>query len=143
MEQMFQVFPQTLKSKVSKNFEPLNQHQMEQFLSVLTKFRNVCAHGERLFTYRTVDAIADTPLHRKLSLSQRGNQYEKGKQDLFAAVIAFRYLLPGSDFLEFKRKLIKEIDQVNKNAEHIREDELLNRMGFPENWKTITRYRLK
>ena len=62
LSKMFRVFPQSLKSKVSKNFEPLNQHQMEQFLSVLTKYRNVCAHGERLFTYRTVDAIADTPL---------------------------------------------------------------------------------
>ena len=54
LSKMFRVFPQSLKSKVSKNFEPLNQHQMEQFLSVLTKYRNVCAHGERLFTYRTV-----------------------------------------------------------------------------------------
>mgnify|MGYP006960340449 CR=1 FL=1 len=27
-----------------------------------------------------------------------------------AVVIAFRYLLPKKDFLEFKRKLIKEID---------------------------------
>ncbi len=52
------VFPQSLKSKVSKNFEPLNQHQMELFLSVLTKYRNVCAHGERLFTYRTVSRRA-------------------------------------------------------------------------------------
>ena len=94
---------------------------MEQFLSVLTKYRNVCAHGERLFTYRTVDAIADTPLHKKLSLPQSGNQYEKGKQDLFAVVIAFRYLLPGKDFLEFKRKLIKEIDRVNREVEHISE----------------------
>ena len=83
LSKMFRVFPQSLKSKVSKNFEPLNQHQMEQFLSVLTKYRNVCAHGERLFTYRTVDAIADTPLHKKLSLPQSGNQYEKGKQDLW------------------------------------------------------------
>ena len=140
---MFRVFPQSLKSKVSKNFEPLNQHQMEQFLSVLTKYRNVCAHGERLFTYRTVDAIADTPLHKKLSLPQSGNQYEKGKQDLFAVVIAFRYLLPGKDFLEFKRKLIKEIDRVNREVEHISETELLNKMGFPENWKNITRYHLK
>ena len=143
LSKMFRVFPQSLKSKVSKNFEPLNQHQMEQFLSVLTKYRNVCAHGERLFTYRTVDAIADTPLHKKLSLPQSGNQYEKGKQDLFAVVIAFRYLLPGKDFLEFKRKLIKEIDRVNREVEHISETELLNKMGFPENWKNITRYHLK
>ena len=123
--------------------EHTNQHQMEQFLSVLTKYRNVCAHGERLFTYRTVDAIADTPLHKKLSLPQSGNQYEKGKQDLFAVVIAFRYLLPGKDFLEFKRKLIKEIDRVNREVEHISEVELLNKMGFPENWKSITKYHLK
>ena len=143
LSKMFRVFPQSLKSKVSKNFEPLNQHQMEQFLSVLTKYRNVCAHGERLFTYRTVDAIADTPLHKKLSLPQSGNQYEKGKQDLFAVVIAFRYILPGKDFLEFKRKLIKEIDRVNREVEHISEVELLNKMGFSENWKSITKYHLK
>ena len=61
---------------------------MEQFLSVLTKYRNVCAHGERLFTYRTVDVIADTPLHKKLSLLQSGNQYEKGKQDFSEKVVA-------------------------------------------------------
>ena len=72
-----------------------------------------------------------------------GNQYEKGKQDLFAVVIAFRYLLPGKDFLEFKRKLIKEIDRVNREVEHISEVELLNKMGFSENWKSITKYHLK
>ena len=115
-----------------------------------------------MFTYRTVDVIADTPLHKKLSLlqsgncllytsplhkklslPQSGNQYEKGKQDLFAVVIAFRYILPGKDFLEFKRKLIKEIDRVNREVEHISEVELLNKMGFSENWKSITKYHLK
>ena len=111
-------------------------------MCIRDRYRNVCAHGERLFTYRTVDAIADTPLHKKLSLPQSGNQYEKGKQDLFAVVIAFRYLLPGKDFLEFKRKLIKEIDRVNREVEHISEVELLNKMGFPENWKSITKYHL-
>lgn len=42
---MFEYFS-ILKIKSIKNFEPLNQHQMEQFLSVLTKYRNVCTHGE-------------------------------------------------------------------------------------------------
>lgn len=31
---------------------------------------------------------------------------------------------------EFKRKLIKEIDRVNREVEHISEVELLNKMGF-------------
>lgn len=143
ISKMFQVFPQSLKSKVLKNFEQLNQRQMDQFLSVLTKYRNVCAHGERLFTYKTTDSIADTPLHKKLSLPYSGNQYMKGKQDLFAMVIAFKYLLPRNDFLEFKRQLAKEINRANIEVKHINETELLNTMGFPENWKDITKYTLE
>lgn len=143
LSKMFQVFPDALRSKVSKNFAPLNPHQVEQFLSVLTKYRNVCAHGERLFTYKTIDAIADTPLHSKLMLPKSGNQYSQGKQDLFAVVIAFRYLLPPSDFIEFKRKLGREICKVSKRAEHIGEAELLHRMGFPPNWSSITKYSIK
>ena len=143
ISKMFQVFPQSLKSKVLKNFEQLNQRQMDQFLSVLTKYRNVCAHGERLFTYKTTDSIADTPLHKKLSLPYSGNQYMKGKQDLFAMVIAFKYLLPRNDFLEFKRQLAKEINRANIEVKHISETELLNTMGFPENWEDITKYTLE
>ena len=143
VSKLYQYLPNDIQYKISQVFPSVSERQLHQFIRVLTSCRNVCAHGERLFTYRTVDAIADTPLHKKLSLPQSGNQYEKGKQDLFAVVIAFRYLLPGKDFLEFKRKLIKEIDRVNREVEHISETELLNKMGFPENWKNITRYHLK
>ena len=139
---MYKVFPQSLRSKVCKNFGIINQRQMEQFLSVLTKFRNVCAHGERLFTYRTIDNISDLPLHRKMSIPMNGIQYQYGKNDLFAVVIAFRYLIPSKDFLVFKRKLAALIDHTSKKLIHIDSDELLNKMGFPPNWKNITRYRL-
>ena len=142
LSKMYQVFPQSLRSKVCKNFGIINQKQMEQFLSVLTKFRNVCAHGERLFTYRTIDNISDLPLHSKLSIPKNGIQYLNGKNDLFAVVIAFRYLLPLKDFLTFKRRLIRLIDNTSGKLIHIDNKELLKQMGFPPNWKNITRYRL-
>ena len=142
LSKMYQVFPQSLQSKVCKNFGIINRKQMEQFLSVLTKFRNVCAHGERLFTYRTIDNISDLPLHSKLSIPKNGIQYLNGKNDLFAVVIAFRYLLPTKDFLTFKRRLIRLIDTTSGKLIHIDNEELLKRMGFPPNWKNITRYRL-
>ena len=41
LSKMYQVFPQSLQTKVCKNFENVNRKQMQQFLSVLTKFRNV------------------------------------------------------------------------------------------------------
>lgn len=115
---------------------------MEQFLSVLTKFGNVCAHSERLFTYRTRDTISDLPLHSKLSIPMQGIQYQYGKNDLFAVVIVFRYLLPDKDFRLFKKRLTKLIDCVSKKLIHIEDTDLLEKMGFPENWKNITRYRL-
>ena len=142
LSKMYQVFPQSLRSKVCKNFGIINQKQMEQFLSVLTKFRNVCAHGERLFTYRTIDNISDLPLHSKLSIPKNGIQYLNGKNDLFAVVIAFRYLLPPKDFLTFKKRLIRLIDNTSGKLIHIDNKELLKQMGFPLNWKNITRYRL-
>lgn len=91
-----------LRVKISKNFDGVNEKQLGQYLKVITKFRNVCAHNERLFSYQTKNDIPDTVLHRKLSIPKRGTQYLYGKRDLFALVIAFRYLLPSEDFKKFK-----------------------------------------
>ena len=52
-------------------------------MCIRDRYRNVCAHGERLFTYRTVDAIADTPLHKKLSLPQSGNPVSYTHLDVY------------------------------------------------------------
>ena len=139
---MYNVLEQSLRSKICRNFQNVNQKQLERFLSVLTKYRNVCAHSDRLFSYRTVDQILDTPLHLKLNIPKQGNQFIYGKQDLFSVVIAFRYLLPKEDFLTFKRGLIHEISKTNKNLVHITENELLKQMGFPLNWKNISRYKV-
>ena len=32
-------------------------------LAVMTKFRNVCAHSDRLFDFRTKDALCDMKIH--------------------------------------------------------------------------------
>jgi abortive infection bacteriophage resistance protein len=142
LSKMYVVFPQSLRAKISKHFVAVNQKQLERYLSVLTKYRNVCAHGDRLFTYKIFDQIYDTSLHSKLAIPKQGNQFIYGKQDLFAVVIIFRYLLPKQDFLNFKRRLAHEIRKVTKNLEHITESELLEQMGFPPNWGNISRYHI-
>ena len=142
ISKMYNVLPQFLRSKICRHFLSVNQKQLERYLSVLTKYRNVCAHSERLFTYKTVDQILDTPLHAKLDIRKKGNQYVYGKQDLFAVIIAFRYLLPKEDFRSFKKSLVLKIGKLNKKLIQITEDELMKQMGFPPNWKNITHYRL-
>lgn len=139
VSKMFGFLTQNLQSRICRNY-PLNIRQMDQMLSVLTKYRNACAHGERLFSYTTRDDIPDLPLHAKLEISKRGAQYTCGKHDLFAVVIAFRYLLPAKTFSSFKQGLAKEIDHFSKYCPSLAQRDLLAQMGFPENWKNISRH---
>lgn len=84
-------FPKfSIQTKVCKDFDNLNERQLEQILSVVTKFRNVCAHGERLFSYRTSDSIGDLLLHQRLEIPKKSSEYIYGKHDLFAVVNFFK-----------------------------------------------------
>jgi len=132
---------QDLKVKVSKNFDKVNEKQLEQYLSVITKFRNVCAHNERLYSYNTRDDIPDTDIHKKLGIPQKGSQYTYGKRDLFALVIAFRYLLPNEDFKKFKASLLRILKHYIDSTSAMTEIDLYKYMGFPANWKKIYAYR--
>ena len=130
-----------IKAKISKNFEKVNEKQLEQYLSVITKFRNVCAHNERLYSYNTKNDIPDTSIHNKLGISKKGTQYISGKHDLFSVVISFKYLLPDESFKKFKKSLAQIIKHYIDLAQAMSETELFKHMGFPANWKKVTTYR--
>ena len=133
--------PNSIQCKISKEFDHVSERQLHQFIRVLSSCRNVCAHGERLYSFHINETIPDTMLHSKLKIFQKNGQYTLGKQDLFSVVIALRYLISTQDFKSFKRSLKKLITTVLRNCPHITERQLLSEMGFPLNWDTITRYR--
>lgn len=143
ISKMYMLLPQDIQIKVSRNYQCINERQMISILTVLVKFRNVCAHGERLFTYRTADSIPNLPIHVKLNIPQKGVQYVNGKNDLFSVVIALKYILNDYWYRAFIKELKSLIDKYLKKHDSISEQELYERMGFPENWKKITRYRKK
>lgn len=101
----------------------------------------MCAHNERLYSYQTNEDIPDTVLHSKLGIAKRGSQYISGKRDLFALVIAFRYLLPEEDFKKFKKCLIQIIRHYLQASNAITEEKLNRIMGFPSNWQEISKYK--
>lgn len=131
-----------IQSSISQKFQSVNEKQLGQFLKVLTIFRNVCAHGERLFSYRCTKQIPDMPLHKKLHIPQKGSQYLYGKQDYFSIVISFRYLLPHDEFLLYKRQLARLMEKMISHSAVVTLPELLEAMGMPENWKHITKYEI-
>lgn len=142
---MYSLQAHGIQVKVSRDFSTkrtaLSNTDLIDYLHVLTHFRNRCAHIERLFSYKDRYDIPDTALHAKLSIPKIGNQYVCGKHDLFAVVIAYWYLLPKEEFKDFKKELIKLINKTVKKASALTEEKLITAMGFPKNWKDISKYR--
>lgn len=141
ISKMYQFSKHNIQSQICKNFPYINEKELHQLLTIVAKCRNVCAHNERLFSHKTTDAIPDLKLHEKLSIGKRNNTYIVGKKDLFAVVIGLRYLLEKDEFLQFKAQLGKLIRQLLERCPHINQTTLLDRMGFPKSWESITRYR--
>lgn len=141
VSKLYQYIPNDIQYKISQKFPHVSERELHQFLTVLARCRNVCAHGERLFSFHIRETIPDTLLHNKLCISKKNGQYISGKQDLFAVVIALRYLINNTEFKQFKSKLTKLINQVSKVCPHLSSEQLLREMGFPQNWTNITRYK--
>ncbi len=140
LSMFYTLLPFKLQSNISKNFLGINERHLECYLKILTLFRNVCAHNERLYSFRIHIDFPDTSLHKKLKIPKMHGHYKYGKRDLFGLVIAFRYLLSNNDFLEFKRSLNKLMKKHIESSTQITENSLLKMMGFPNNWKNITRF---
>lgn len=139
---MYSLLTTSMQSKISKHFAYVSEKELTQHLKLLTHFRNICAHNERLFSFHSRYEIPNTAIHTKLKISKAGTQYIYGKHDLFAVIISFRYLLNMDDFLQLKKELSKIIIQFQKKTTTEKTDKLLTAMGFPTNWKNITRYKL-
>ncbi len=142
ISKMYSFLSQQIRCKISKNFKYVNEKELEQYLKVLVLYRNVCAHNECLFSHKVYSEIPDTKLHKKLGIQKNGNQYVQGKKDLFSVIIALRYLLSKEDFKIFKKELSKIITKYLERSSRLSETELLRYMGFPVNWKKITKYSL-
>ncbi len=124
------------KTLVCNDFHCIGRNELGKMLIILTKYRNICAHGNRLFNARTQDSIPDLLAHKKLRIPKINSRYQNGKSDLFAAVISLKYLLDAEDFRLFYyelKRIIKKYAPSNKT---------LQSMGFPSNWMSILRIKV-
>ena len=124
------------KTLVCNDFHQIGRAELVKMLVILTKTRNICAHGNRLFNVRHGNAIMDCSAHKKLRIPKTGTLYNCGKSDLFATVVSLKYLLDTTDFRMFYydlKKIIKKYDPSPGT---------LNTMGFPINWMSILRIKV-
>ncbi len=124
ISKMYQYATTDLRTKINKNFTNIFEKQLHQFVTIIARCRNVCAHRERLFSFRIHETIPDTLLHKKLQIPQKNRSYQYGKQDLFAVVIALRYLISNEDFKAFKSGLAKLINKILKQCPHLTREQI-------------------
>lgn len=129
----------SVQQRVCNEYPNIKITEMSNMLSVLTKFRNVCAHNERLYSYRTIDALSMMEIHKALHLpmTKGKSSYRKGMKDLFAVIIAFKCLLTEEDFQSFFIQLCSLVDSFRFQSNVVNKNTVLSEMGFPSNWKDI------
>ena len=117
--------------------------EMEVYLYLLANFRNLCAHEDILYDHRTQRSIPDNDIHKTLNIEKMEEVYKYGKNDLFALMIIFKYMLSKEEFREMIREMNYEIDILEGKIDVVPVETILNRIGFPTNWKEIIDYEVK
>ena len=123
------------RQEIAKKFS-LNDAELESALFYLSKIRNFCAHGNRLYCFRSKTPIFTSVMHDTLGLQKNDKgEYLSGKRDLFAAVIILKCLLPKTIFKTFVKSIYHELDILQRKLKVLTEEDVLVVMGFPKDWR--------
>ncbi|MDD2181104.1 MAG: Abi family protein [Bacilli bacterium] len=115
----------------------LDSETMSIYLSLLSNYRNLCAHEDILYDNRTQRRIPDTKYHRDLDIDMTDDEYNFGKNDLYALVIIMKQMLTDNEFRELMYEVGYEIDILDGKVDTVPLNNILNKIGFPDNWRDI------
>lgn len=115
----------------------LDVETLGTYIALLSNYRNLCAHEDIVFEHRTQKIVPDTQYHRLLNLPVMNDEYIYGKSDIFAVVIMLKQMLNKSDFRDLINEIDYELSLLDGRVNIIPQEKILDRMGFPLNWKEI------
>jgi len=121
------------------NIYHLDNETLGIYLSILANFRNLCAHEDILYDHRTQKHIPDSKYHHLLDIEMIDNEYQYGKNDLFAVTIILKQMLSENEFRDFFYQLNYEIEILDGKVNVVELDKILSEIGFPSNYREITR----
>lgn len=119
------------------NFYNLDSEVLDIYLTILSNFRNVCAHEDILYDHRTQRMIPDTKYHQLLNIPIVDDIYKYGKNDLFSLVIMLKSLLSKEEFDELIEEIKYEVETLDAIIDTVPLESILNKIGFPSNWYDI------
>ena len=138
ISELYQVLKQEDQKEISDVFG-IEIDTLIVYLPILANYRNLCAHEDILYENKTQKAINDTVYHHLLKIEKVEEEYSKGKYDLFALIIIMKQILEEEAFKNMTYEIDNIIETLNYNLHTIKIDNILDRMGFPLNWKDLSK----
>ncbi len=109
------------------------------YLPIIANYRNLCAHEDICYEHKTQKEIPTTKYHDLLNIAKMNGEYIYGINDLFALIIILKQLLRKDDFHIMLNEISYELDYLNGRLHSISIGKVLDKMGFPKNYKDIVR----
>ena len=134
--ELFSILKNEDKLDVSSVFG-ITVEYLENFLPILSNYRNLCAHEDIVFDNKTEREIPDTEYHKKLNIFKMDDEYIYGKNDIFAVIIIFKYFLEDSEFRLMMKEFEYEIEKMDGRIDSIPIEKILDMMGIPKNYMEI------
>jgi len=127
-----------IREEVAAQFPDLREGTLCRMLDLMQDFRNVCAHNDCLYAYRSPDAIPLMPAVRTTSHPGCQQRTAYCGCDLFALLIVFRYLLDEDDYARCIAAIDHIIGHFDRQCTTVGGASLLRVMGFPSDWEKMT-----
>ena len=112
----------------------LDVDTLSNYLTILSNYRNLCAHEDIVFSNKTQRKIEDNSYHKLLRIPMMDDEYIYGKDDLFALVLVLKKMLKVDEFSNLMEETKHNIDNLELNLHSIKVDKVLDAMGFPKNY---------
>ena len=107
---------------------------LANYLTILSNYRNLCAHEDIVFCNKTQREVEDNEYHKLLHIPIMDDEYIYGKNDVFALILVLKRMLSKEEFSNFIEEVKHNIDNLDLNLHSIKIDKVLDNMGFPKNY---------
>lgn len=133
------------KTDIAREYK-LPHTYLASFIKHINLVRNICAHNNVLYRYKSINAIpqkATKAIYQKLNISinPKTGRYEKGNNDFLATLIVLKYLI--IDKTTYNNFILKTESALNKLKKKVPKecyDSILNELGLIEDWKEIAKF---
>lgn len=137
VSEMYSILKKDDREEIASYYNGITPDILENYLSIVSNYRNICAHEDILYNHETQKNIEETTYHELLNIPKMDGEYIYGLHDIFALIIILKQLMSYDDFKMMLNEINYEVDWLSSKLASISINKVLYKMGFPDNYRDI------